>query len=227
MGKSVLCRRLRKTQKILAKDGVDFLSLVNYLSITLNNPMKHNSQKTSTSSNNRQGLSADEKRWFAVYTRFKREKLVVKRLLEKQIMAYVPLQQLTRYYTRKVKKVELPLISCYIFVKIDQLEYVPVLETPDIVSFVKVQKDLISIPEREINILRQIVGEGIELEVSQSKVQVGQQAEIIGGRLTGLKGKVLSEHGDKNFVIELDTLNYNLHMQVPKKYLQPLGSRSA
>lgn len=189
--------------------------------------MKQKSQKTKTSPSNRQGLSSEEKRWFAVYTKFKREKLVVKQLQSKQIIAYVPLQQLTRYYTRKIKKVELPLISCYVFVQIDQSEYVPVLETPDVVNFVKVQKDLVAIPEREINILRQIVGEGIELEVSESKVRVGQKAEIIGGRLTGLKGKVVSEHGDKNFVIELDTLNYSLHMQVPKKYLQPLGSRSA
>ncbi len=189
--------------------------------------MKQNSQKTKTSPSNRHGLSLEEKRWFAVYTKFKREKLVVKQLQSKQITAYVPLQQLTRYYTRKIKKVELPLISCYVFVQIDKSEYVQVLETPDVVNFVKVQKDLVPIPEREINILRQIVGEGVELEVSQSKVRVGQKAEIIGGRLTGLKGKIVSEHGDKNFVIELDTLNYSLHMQVPKKYLQPLGSRSA
>lgn len=189
--------------------------------------MKHNSKNEHNTSPNRQGLSTEEKRWFAVYTRFKREKIVVKRLQEKQITAYVPLQQLTRYYTRKVKKVELPLISCYIFVQIDHSEYVSVLETPDVVNFVKVQKDLVAIPEREINILRQIVGEGIALEVSRTMVQVGQKAEIIGGRLTGLKGKVLREHGDKNFVVELDTLNYSLHMQVPKKYLQPIGSRSA
>ncbi|MEM6379558.1 MAG: UpxY family transcription antiterminator [Bacteroidota bacterium] len=175
----------------------------------------------------RQGLASEEKRWFAVYTRFKREKIVVQRLKEKHITAYVPLQQMTRYYTRKIKKVELPLISCYIFVQINKSEYVPVLETADVVSFVKVQKDLIAIPEREINLLRQIVGEGIALEVSQTPIKVGQKAEIIGGRLTGLKGRVLSEHGDKNFVIELDTLNYNLHMQVPKKYLRPLGSCSA
>lgn len=189
--------------------------------------MKHNTQKTKTSPSSRQGLSSEEKRWFAVYTRFKREKLVVKQLQNKHITAYVPLQQVTRYYTRKIKKVDLPLISCYVFVQIDKSEYVQVLETPDVVNFVKVQKDLIAIPEREINILRQIVGEGIELEVSQSKVRVGQKVEIIGGRLTGLKGKVLNEHGDKNFVIELETLNYSLHMQVPKKYLQPLGTRSA
>jgi transcription antitermination factor NusG len=189
--------------------------------------MNQNSQKTNQSPPNRQGIVQEEKRWFAVYTRYKREKIVVKRLQEKNITAYVPLQQFTRYYTRKIKKVELPLISCYIFVQITRAEYISVLETSDIVSFVKVQKDLVAIPEREINILRHIVGEGLEIEVSQSPIKIGQEAEIIGGRLTGLKGKVISQHGDKNFVIELQTLKYNLHMQVPKKYLQALGGHSA
>ena len=171
------------------------------------------------------GLDTEEKRWFAVYTRYKREKIVVQRLREKRIEAYVPLQELTRYYTRKIKKVQLPLISCYVFVKITKEQYVPVLETQDIVSFIKFNKELVSIPEAEINILRQIVGEGIEVEISQEKIQIGQLTEIVGGRLTGLRGKVIDQKGEKNFVIELDALQYNLHMQVPKHYLRPVAAR--
>lgn len=174
---------------------------------------------------NRKGLHAEEKRWFAVYTRYKREKIVTQRLQEKGIEAYVPLQEFTRYYTRKIKKVQLPLISCYIFVKISKAEYVQVLETPDIVHFVRFEKKLVAIPENEISILRQIVGEDQEITVSQETIRIGQDAEIIGGRLTGLRGKIVEEHSEKNFVVELNTLSYNLHIQVPKKYLSPIKNR--
>lgn len=180
-----------------------------------------NTQK-GTEEPNRLGIHPEEKRWFAVYTRYKREKLVTKQLTQKGIEVYLPLQEFTRYYTRKIKKVQLPLISCYIFVKINKPDYVRVLETPDVVTFIRFNNRLISIPEQEINILRQVVGEDQEITLSQEKVLVGQQAEIIGGRLTGLQGKVVSNHGEKNFIIELNSLNYNLHMQVPKKYLQPV-----
>ncbi|MEO0341374.1 MAG: UpxY family transcription antiterminator [Bacteroidota bacterium] len=165
-------------------------------------------------------LDAEEKRWFAVYTKYKREKLVVKQLLEKGIEAYVPLQQFTRYYTRKVKTVELPLISCYIFVKINESEYVPVLETSDVVTFVKFSKELVAIPEASIQILRQITGEAQEITLSQGNIEIGKKAEIIGGRLTGLKGIVVEQKGDKNFVVQLETLGYNLHMQIPRQYLR-------
>ena len=59
-------------------------------------------------------LDTSEARWFAVYARYKREKVVAQRLQEKGIECYLPLQRLTRYYTRKVKQVELPLISGYL-----------------------------------------------------------------------------------------------------------------
>ena len=72
-------------------------------------------------------LDTSEARWFAVYARYKREKVVAQRLQEKGIECYLPLQRLTRYYTRKVKQVELPLISGYLFTKITKKEYVPVL----------------------------------------------------------------------------------------------------
>jgi transcription antitermination factor NusG len=173
----------------------------------------------------RLGIHPEEKRWFAVYTRYKREKLVTQQLRQKGIEAYVPLQEFTRYYTRKIKKVQLPLISCYIFVRINKSDYVRVLETPDVVTFIRFDSRLVAIPEQEIKILRQVVGEDQEIMVSREKVEVGQRAEIIGGRLTGLKGRILKDHGDKNFIIELDSLNYNLHMQVPKKYLQPIRKR--
>ena len=167
-------------------------------------------------------IHPEEKRWFAVHTRYKREKLVVRQLTQKGVEAYVPLQELTRYYTRKIKKVQLPLISGYIFVRINQAEYLRVLELTDVVAFIRFNHQLVAIPETEIKILRQIVGEEQEITVSQEKIGIGKETEIIGGRLTGLKGKVVQIQGKDNFVIELPALHYNLHLQVPRKYLKPL-----
>lgn len=165
-------------------------------------------------------LDAKEARWFAVYARYKREKLVARRLQEKGIECYLPLQQLTRYYTRKVKKVELPLISGYLFTRITRQEYVPVLETQDVVQFVRFSRNLISIPEREIDVIRRVVGENVDIEVQPGSFRPGDAVEIIGGQLTGLKGILLERRSDKNFVIELDSLGYSLLMQVDPALLR-------
>lgn len=170
-------------------------------------------------------LHEQEARWFAVYTRYKREKQVLKRLEDKGITTYLPLQRLKRYYTRKVKQVELPLISCYLFTKITKPEYIPVLDTPDVVKFVRFSKNLISIPEREIHLIQRVVGENIEVEMEPCRsLRKGDEVEIIGGQLTGLKGTLVDVEGKKHFVIELESLGYAMRMQVDPQYLRKIGN---
>jgi transcription antitermination factor NusG len=168
-------------------------------------------------------LSKFEARWFAVYTHYKREKLVARRLASKDIEHFLPLQKLTKRYTRKVKHLELPLINCYIFVKITKPEYVRVLETEDVLKFIRFRKNLISIPEEEIDILRLIVGENIEVEVEHGSLNVGDEVEIIGGQLTGLRGTLYEQRSGKNFVVALEKLGYSLLMQLDPQLLRRVG----
>lgn len=174
-------------------------------------------------------LSKFEARWFAVYTHYKREKIVAKRLTNKGIEHFLPLQTLTRRYTRKVKRVELPLINCYIFVKITKPEYVSVLQTEDVLKFISFRRNLISIPEQEINVLRLVVGQNIEVEVERGSISIGDEVEIIGGQLTGLRGTLLEQRSDKNFVVELEKLGYSLLMQLDPQLLRriPPGASKA
>ena len=180
--------------------------------------------KPSTSINQ---LHLEEARWFAVYTGFKREKLVRKRLQAKGIESYLPLQRTTRYYTRKIRHVDLPLISCYVFVKIVRREYVPVLEDPDVLYFVKQRSDLIAIPEREIDILKAVTGEHIEVEVTPiaGSPIPGDEVEIIKGRLFGLKGMLVEQQNNRRVVIELEHLGLALRLQLAQDHVRPTGNR--
>jgi transcription antitermination factor NusG len=126
-----------------------------------------------------------EKKWFAIYTRYKREKIVRKQLTEKGVEAYLPLSTHKRVYTRKIKIIELPLISCYVFVKITQSEYLTVASTQDVVKFVKFSHELLAIPEREIKILKAITGQKIEIEAVALKPEIGDDIEICFGSLYG------------------------------------------
>ena len=165
-------------------------------------------------------LDLNEPRWFAVYTRFKREKTVTKELLSKGIETYLPLLHVSRHYTRKVKHVELPLINCYVFTKITKQSYVPVLETNDVVKFVKFSKNLISIPEAEIDLMRRVTGERIPIDVEERVAyQPGDEVEIVSGNLTGLKGKLLRT-GKKNFLINLKYVGCALRMEVSPSILR-------
>ena len=165
-------------------------------------------------------LDQNVAKWFAVYTRYKSEKAAFKQLEKKGITTYLPLQTFTRQYTRKVKKVELPLITCYVFVKITKAQYVPVLETEPVVDFVRFSNNLISIPDAEIELLKRVLGESWEVTASPTQLERGDRVELIAGNLTGLQGTLIDARDKQQVVIDLERMGYSLRISVDKNLLR-------
>jgi transcription antitermination factor NusG len=160
-------------------------------------------------------LSTSEGRWFAVYTRYKSEKQVFDHLSRKGIECYLPLMNVVRRYTRKIKKYEIPLINCYVFVFISKNHYVPVLETENVIKFLHQGKDLLSIPVEEIDTLKRITGYISEVTQRQEKtVAVGDEVEVMSGSLVGLKGKIIAQTNKKTFVVELVNIGYQFVIDI-------------
>jgi len=165
-------------------------------------------------------LHASEPRWFAIHTRSKSEKFVQRMLTKKGVHAYLPLQKLMRRYTRSTRLVEKPLINCYVFVLITKEHYLPVLETENVAGFVKSSKDLRSIPEAEIEILRRITLEcDLDMELIPGGFSEGEPVEITAGNLIGMKGRIVKTEGTRKFQIELLTLGYSLLISVDGAFL--------
>lgn len=169
-------------------------------------------------------LSLTEKRWFAVYTKYKCEKHVAGHLSKKQIEVYVPFITKIKKYTRKLKYFDIPLINCYVFVCIKKSEYIPTLETEYVMKFLKQGKDLLAIPQSEIDILKRVAGDVEEITFREKhEIQVGEEVEVISGHLTGMRGKLISRSGKRNFIIDLDTLGFQLRMNIDPELLRTLG----
>lgn len=166
-------------------------------------------------------LHETEPRWFAVRTRSKSEKFVQRLLAKKGIQAWVPLQKLMRRYARSTRTVEKPLINAYVFVKITKEHYLPVLETQHTAGFVRFDKHLYAIPEREIDILKRVTLEdGLEVEAIPGAFAAGDAVEIAAGNLMGLRGQVVKVEGKRKFQIALEQLGYSLLITVDVAFLQ-------
>ncbi len=162
--------------------------------------------------------------WYAVYTPYRKEKAVCRNLLRKGVEAYVPVLKKHRRYTRKVKVYEIPLISHYVFVHIEEKAYKKVIGERDVIRFVGTGRKRSPIPEEEIQLLKRITGEmnAPELLTLQDWTK-GSEVEVIGGALTGLKGTVREKAGKQRLLIELKSIGYTLSIEVPKKYLRILN----
>ena len=158
--------------------------------------------------------------WYAIYTRFKAEKRVTLLLERKGILCYLPLKQVVKRYTRKIKKYQVPLINSYVFVKIDPKQYVKVLETENVIKFVKPGKELYPIPEKEIEILQRIVG-GQEVEFKAEPIDFinGKEVEVTSGSMTGVRGKIIKKANRNTFVVELNHIGFQLIIEIDKKLL--------
>ena len=156
--------------------------------------------------------------WFAVYCKYRCEKKVLDQLLKKDIKAYLPLYTKIRLYGTRKRKVELPLISNYVFVKINHTSYVQVLETNHVLNFVTFSNKPIPIPTEEIDLLKRIVGvPDLDIITTNTTYEEGDLVEIISGNLTGLKGLLVEEHGVKNLKVNLNTLQQTLTIIVDRK----------
>ncbi len=165
-------------------------------------------------------LHESEPRWFAVRTRSKCEKHVQRALEKKGVHAWVPLQEFLRRYERKVRRVEKPLITCYVFVSIAKPHYLPVLETENVAGFVRMGKDLRAIPEAEIDLLRRIVFEkDLDVEAIPGGLLGGEAVEIAQGTLAGQRGRVVQREGKRRVQIELENLGYSLLLTVDERFL--------
>ena len=164
----------------------------------------------------------ETKSWYALYVRFKSEKLVQKHLEAQGVEAYVPLLRRTKRYTRKIKHYEIPLIGCYVFVRIDARQHASALQAPHVLGYVRQAKEKARIPDHEIDLLKQITGELYPLELVQTQYETGDWVEIIQGQLTGLKGKIIKTLGKKGMLIELEHIGIALRLEVDPAHIRPL-----
>lgn len=161
-----------------------------------------------------------EKKWYAVYTRPRAEKLVLKRLQQEDVEAYLPLMKTLKVWSDRKKMVEKPLLTSYVFVKTTQKGFPIVFQIDGIVKFVTFESIPVSIPQRQIDVLRLLIDSEAELEVTGEKFEKGDSVEVIAGSLTGLTGELINVNGTKRVIVRIDRLDQNILLKIPAAFLK-------
>lgn len=95
------------------------------------------------------------RKWYAIYVKPNHEKTVEACLKEKGIEAYCPINRTYRRWSDRIKLVEMPLINCYVFVKILlKKEKVKVLEEKSVRNFIRHSGEPAVIREQEMQQLK-------------------------------------------------------------------------
>ena len=160
--------------------------------------------------------------WYAVYTKPRNEKKLADRLNDKGIEAYLPMRRTLKQWSDRKKMVTEPLISSYVFVNIFQQHYFEVLNTPGAVKYIWFSGKAAVIPEKQINDLKLILNEGVEVECVTDDLPKGTSVKINSGPMKDLTGELVYHSGKHKVVIRLDNLNKALLLTISSHLVEIL-----
>jgi transcriptional antiterminator RfaH len=148
-----------------------------------------------------------EKQWLVIYTKPRSEKKVEQRLLENGIEAYCPTYKTLKQWSDRKKKVEVPLLPSYVFVKVTELERIEVLNDPGVLNFIFWQGKPAIVRPHEVDSPR---SEMHDLVLPET--QVGDFLLIENGAFKGQEGKVKMIAGN-HIVLILESLNLTIQIK--------------
>jgi len=169
------------------------------------------------------GAGADGEKWFALQTRARHEKVVAQRLSDKGVTSFLPLVRQEHRWSDRRKTVEVPLFSCYLFVKLAPCnnEHLRVLTVDGGLKFVGNQGLGTPIPDDQIVTIRTLVEEQLPY-CSHPFLKIGQRVRIRSGALNGVEGILVSRSGERSLVISLDAIQRSLAVRIEGYDVEPI-----
>lgn len=161
-----------------------------------------------------------QRRWFAVYTAPNHEKRVQQHLRIRDIETFLPLYTVTRRWkNRTTVRLDLPLFTDYVFVRIARTESSQVLAVPSVRFIVGDGRKALPLPDKEIETLRS----GLHLRQVDPHpyLRVGNRARIRSGPLAGLEGIVVRKDHQFRVVLNMDLISKSVAVHVTADELEP------
>jgi len=153
--------------------------------------------------------------WYAVHTIARHEKWVAAQFEEKRVCTFLPLFRRIHRWSDRRSTVEVPMFSCYAFVRIAQRteEQLKVLRTPGVLGFVGSERQGTPIPDEQIESLRIAISEKIPC-FPHDFISDGRRVRIRGGSLDGIEGILVGHSGGQSLVVSVELLHRSVAIRV-------------
>jgi len=161
--------------------------------------------------------------WYAIYTRSRFEKKVYHALQQKGLEAYLPLIKEKRRWSDRIKSVEMPLLPSYVFLKANRTNIHQAYLCAGFVRFVSSEGKPCTIPDQEINLLKNIISNGYAVR-KNSEFEVGERVSIIRGPLRGWEGRIDQKKGNSRIVFQFDSIQQSICVEVNASDIRKIRS---
>ncbi|NMB71022.1 MAG: UpxY family transcription antiterminator [Bacteroidales bacterium] len=165
-------------------------------------------------------MSTTGKVWHALYTRPRWEKKVLKYLQEEGIEAFLPLRKSLKQWSDRKKWVEEPLFRSYVFVHIVPSEYYKALNIVGAVRYVVFEGKAAVIPDRQIQMVKDLLALEVELEVTDETLLPGERVVIRYGPLKDVEGEMVEFRSKSVIALRIDHISGTILVSVPSNYVK-------
>ena len=152
--------------------------------------------------------------WFALYVKNQHEKRIACGLSGKLYESFVPTFMNLH---KDGRKNELPLFPGYVFCRFDARYKLPVLSIPGVFSIVSAGSEPISVPDREIEQIRQLLISGLAPR-PWPYLGRGQEVYINSGPLRGMQGIVVNESHERWLLVSIHLLQRSVAAKIDRSY---------
>jgi transcriptional antiterminator NusG len=163
---------------------------------------------------------AEQRDWFAIFTRSHHEKRVAEHLSQRGIQSFLPLYQSVRQWSHNRRvALDLPLFPNYLFVHIASHERIRTLGVSGVLSMVGRGNTPAPLPNDEIERLRS----GLHLRKYEPHpyLAAGVKARIVAGPFAGMEGVVLRKKSGLRVVVAIDLIVQSVALEVSAEELEP------
>lgn len=165
----------------------------------------------------------EELRWYALHTRARHEKAIERRLRDQGMEAFVPTTFEVHRWSDRKKKVEVPLFSCYVFLRcaLTAQDRTRVQGVESVHGFVGMRGASLPIPDDQIESIQKVLTQAAPWRLYPF-LKVGQRVRIRGGAMDGVEGMFLSENGDHSLIISVDAIQRSMAVRIDGYGVEPV-----
>jgi transcription antitermination factor NusG len=159
--------------------------------------------------------------WYAVQTRSNSERLVYRVLEEKGYDLFLPMYSEQRRWSDRVKQINIPLFSGYVFCRLDPHNRLPILQAPGVVRIVGNGNLPMPIAEEEIEAVKNVVKSNLPYTPWPSLVP-GHRVVVDRGPLMGMQGVLLRVRQGHRLVVSINMLQRAVAVELDVSWVRPL-----
>jgi transcription antitermination factor NusG len=175
--------------------------------------------------NNNFVIDRSDYQWFAVWTRSRQEKVSATMLAAMGVQHFLPLKSEIRQWSDRKQRVDVPLFSGYLFVRINssRASGLQVLKATGIAGFVGNTSGPLPIPDQQIEDVRTILTRQPDCTVLPF-IKKGLRVRVIKGPLAGVEGRLLSSNAASRLLISIEMIHKTLAVSVSPDVIEPIDS---